>query len=237
MLLSIGLLLSPPAAAWCAPNPCPIDAGRLIPDEPLEQFAKAVQAGGPVDVLAVGSASTAEGGARAGYPRRAIEALHAALSRVIFRLTVRGGRGLTAPEMVPLIAAALKQRHYPLVLWQTGTVDAVHGLSPDELRDALEAGARLVEANGGDLVLIDPQFSRLLRASVNLDPYEQALALTAELPGIVLFPRFELMESWEESGGIDLESAEPPHQQATAATLQACVGNALARFLLAGIGR
>ena len=37
---------------------------------------------------------------------------------------------MTAEDMLPLIEAALKQQHYPLVLWQTGTVEAVRGLQP-----------------------------------------------------------------------------------------------------------
>ena len=70
-----------------------------------------------------------------------VRALHAALPSVEFRLTVRGGRGMTAEQMLPLIDAALKQQRYPLVLWQTGTVEAVRGLQPDGMLDVLHAGA------------------------------------------------------------------------------------------------
>src|SRR3954471_4471481 len=93
--------------------------------ESLGQLAAAVTAGGPVDVLAIGSATTvgsvsaggqqsaAHGGA---FPWQMVSALHAALPAVEFRLTVRGGRGMTAEDMLPLLEAALKQRRYPLVL-------------------------------------------------------------------------------------------------------------------------
>jgi acyl-CoA thioesterase I len=239
-LLSIGLALLRPVAVRCATDPCPPIPEYAVPDEPLTHLAKAVNSGGPggIDVLAVGSATTMPiGSPGLSFPMQAVADLRAALPGIVFRLTARGGRGLTAANMLPLVARALRQRHYQLVLWQTGTVDAVRGIRPEEMHDALEEGAGMIAAEGGDLVLIDPQFSRFLRANVDLEPYEQALEQVAALPGVTLFRRFDVMEQWAENGGIDMETALASVRPATHATLQACVGSALARLILAGIGR
>jgi acyl-CoA thioesterase-1 len=239
LLLSIGLLLLRPLAAASATDPCPPIPEYAVPEEPLAHFARAVRARGsnPIDVLAVGSAGTLPAGSPGGsFPAEAIAVLQGALPGVEFRLSVRSGRGLTADDMVPLIAGALRHHRYPLVLWQTGTVDAVRGVRPEELHDALEDGASMVAAQGGDLVLIDPQFSRFLRANVDLETYEQAMEQAAALPGVTLFRRFDVMQQWAENGGIDMEAALASTRPAVHAMLQACVGAALARFILAGVG-
>src|SRR5271169_153697 len=128
------LVLAQPSWAGTEPiDACGAAEEFVSTDTALAQFAAAIAAGGPIDILAVGSATTvgsvtntgehsaAEGGA---FPWQMVRALNAALPSVEFRLTVRGGRGMTAEDMLPLIETALKQQHYPLVLWQTGTVEA-----------------------------------------------------------------------------------------------------------------
>ena len=219
----------PPAAAPACP-----DAGEYAASEaPLPALAAALRSGAPVEILAVGSASTA---AAEGYPRRMLAALRAARPGAAFRLTVQGARGLQADQTLALLRAALHAGRTPLVLWQVGTVDAVRGLRPEALADALEAGAADVTAQGGDLVLIDPQYSRFLEANVDLDPYQRVIASVAAQSGVVLFHRFALMRDWADAGTLDLERTVPKARAAVAARLADCVGTALARFVLSGAG-
>jgi hypothetical protein len=164
-----------------------------------------------------------------------MHALQAAMPKVQFRLAVRGGRGLTAEEMLPLLETALKQQHYQLVLWQTGTVEAVRGLRPDGLLELLHTGADLVRGQGGDLVLIDPQFSRFLRANTDVDAYLGVMQQVATMPGVSLFRRFDLMRAWASDGGIDLEHAPKEERDKALDQLNGCLGQALARFVLSGV--
>jgi acyl-CoA thioesterase I len=212
-------------------------------DVALPQFATAVAAGSPVDILAVGSATTVgsvtatgQQGATPGgaFPWQMVRALQAAMPSVEFRLTVRGGRGMTAEDMLPLIETALKQQHYALALWQTGTVEAVRGLQPDGLLDVLQTGAERVRDAGADLVLIDPQFSRFLRANTDLDPYENVMQQVATMPGVALFHRFDLMRTWANDGRIDLERTSKADRETALGELNSCLGKALARFVLSG---
>jgi len=217
---------------------CPASAEFTTPDSPLPALAAAIKSGGPVDILAVGSATTVGDQPGAGhhtaFPFRMIEALHAAHPDLAFGLTIRGGRGMTAQEMLPLLKAALASRHYALVLWQTGTVEAVRGQDPDQLQTALQEGIDDVLQAGADVVLIDSQFSRFLRANTNLDPYEMTMQEVAVMPGVVLFHRFDLMQSWADGGGVDLENASRADREHLMVQLHSCLGEALTRFVLTG---
>jgi len=204
----------------------------------LPAVAAAIKAGGPVDILAIGSAASVgdqPGSSRhTAFPFRMVEALHAALPNIAFGLTLRGGRGMTAQDMLPMLKAALSARHYALVLWQTGTVEAVRGDDPDALQSALQEGIDDARQAGADVVLVDSQFSRFLRANTDLDPYETTMQEVAVMPGVVLFHRFDLMQNWVEEGGIDLESASRADRPKMMALLHTCLGETLARFVLTG---
>jgi acyl-CoA thioesterase I len=141
---------------------------------------------------------------------------------------------MTAEDMLPQLDAALKQQHFPLVLWQTGTVEAVRGLRPDGMLEVLHIGAEHVRDAGGDLVLIDPQFSRFLRANTDLDPYENVLQQVAAMPGVALFHRFDLMRTWANDGHIDLERTPKADRAKALDELNECLGQTLARFVLNG---
>jgi acyl-CoA thioesterase-1 len=239
LLLALSAVRLPAASAGPEGAPsivCPNAADAETPDQPLDNLAAAVKSGGPVDVLALGSANTVVNG-KAGYPYAMLQALTLALPHTTFRLSVEGGRGRTAADLLENLRAALKRQHFALVVWQTGTVEAVQGIRPEELQGVLEEGAGMVEGQGGNLVLMDPQFSRFLRANTDIDPYEQAIAAAAELPGTNLFRRFDLMHGWAENGTLDLERTAAAERPAVVSLLNQCVGRALARFVLNGIGR
>jgi hypothetical protein len=118
-----------------------------------------------------------------------------------------------------------------LVLWQTGTVEAARGLEVDEMVEALHGGLDLVKAAGGDAVLIDPQFSRFLRANANVDAYREALRLVAAAHGVPLFRRYELMRYWAENDTVDLERAPRNLRTSVTDQLNDCLAQAMAMLL------
>jgi acyl-CoA thioesterase I len=242
--LLVALLVAVPLSARAQPAPavpeaCDASADFATPADTLDHLTQGLKAGGPINILAVGSGTTVgetDGTPGASFPYRMVDALKAALPKVTFRLTVRGGRNMTAEAMLPLLTQELSTQHFPLVLWQTATVEAVRGMRPDLLQAVLEAGVDAVRDAGGDVVLIDPQFSRFLRANVDLDPYEAVLEQVADLQGVVLFHRFDLMRSWATAGQIDLERVRKADRESAVAVLNACLGQTLARFVMNGAG-
>jgi len=235
------LLLALPAAAAALPDSptCEVPPQFVTVQKPLEPLKVAIAAGGPVEILAVGSgATTGANGVQpdSAFPYRMLDALRAALPQVTVDLTVRGGRGMSAEEMLPLVKAQLHQAPAQLVLWQTGTVEAIHGLRPVRMRQALREGLDIIHAAGGSLVLLDPQFTRALRANTDVEPYETELQQIAALPGATLFHRYELTRGWALGGQIDPERATQDTREAELARLNVCLGRALARYLLNGAG-
>jgi hypothetical protein len=139
---------------------------------------------------------------------------------------------MTAEAMEDVVQKELAAHHYDLLVWQTGTVEAVRGLRPDGLRDVVDEGADAAAKAGVDLVLIDPQFSRFLRANADVGPYETALQQATGNPDVTLFHRFELSQLWVSNGEIDLERASREKRDETVASLNRCLGEALARYVL-----
>jgi acyl-CoA thioesterase-1 len=223
---------SEPAGILCPLLP-EFTAGTKI----LGHVQAVLKPGGELHILAVGSGTVLGPNANtpsAAFPYRMAEALKQALPNATIELTVHGGRGLTAEEMLPLIKAELAKKAFQLVLWQTGTVEAVRGLRAEAFHQALNEGVALASARGADLILVDPQYSRFLRTNANLGPYEDALTQVAALPDVTLFRRFDLMHGWVEANGIDLERAQARDRARLAEALHACLGQALAHLVLDG---
>jgi acyl-CoA thioesterase-1 len=248
LLACLLLLLAAVTPAWSQADSdpvCSMPPDLTSPSEPLERVAAAMAKGG-LNILALGSGSTVgdSGGSNGpaltyqtperSFPYRMIEALRAARPAVHFKLTVQGGRNMTADAMLPILRHELATHHYDLVLWQTGTVEAVQGLRPDALRGVLQDGSDAVGQADADLVLIDPQFSRFLRANADLGPYETVLVQMTTAPAVTLFHRFDLTQGWVNAGQVDLERVSHEMRDKTIASLNDCLGEALARYVLTG---
>lgn len=261
--LALGaVLLAQPALAALPAEPCPMsgDANGTSPD--LGHVAAVLHGAKKLEVLAVGSATMfgPEASLAAGtvtsqvlgngvaadtgkiltqppseraFPLQMAKNLRTLFPGTEVQVSVRGGRGLLATEMLDLLRKELTLKQYDLVIWQTGTVEAVRNLPPSEFGQTLSDGAQAVQEAGGDLILVDPQFSRFLQTNSNLDPYLQALQQVSAMPGVVLFHRFDLMRGWANDGGIDLERTSRSDRQKAIETLHACLGRHLARLVAA----
>jgi hypothetical protein len=170
--------------------------------------------------------------APAGLPWQVAHALEASVHGLHVGVTEVGHRGMTAEDMLGPMRDALAKKQYRLVLWLTGTVDAVNSVPPDDFYEALADGAAAATNAGADLVLVDPQYSRFLEANANLEPYTMALRAVGALPGVALFHRFDIMKDWADDGIIDLERTPKADRPAAAARLHACLGRELARMLV-----
>jgi acyl-CoA thioesterase-1 len=227
-LLAIGL----PAAHAQGIGSCPPPALSLTAHR-LAHVAAGLQPGQQLDVLALGSASLLgpQGGTAGSVPDEMVQALHARMPTAVIRLTLRAERADSAAEMLDTLTRELAAHRFQLVLWQTGTVEALRRLPPEPFRRTLAAGIAAATAAGADVVLIDMQFSRLLDRHADLDPYRAAMTEMALQPGVMLFPRYALMRGWAESGAIDLEGSARRDRRQTLARLRFCLGAALANQL------
>src|SRR4051794_35313010 len=257
-------LIAAASDANAARNPCeaPDDASGVAAG--LPHVAAALKPGSTLEVLAVGSATlfgpeasllpgtvTHQAGSGApvsapapqvinaeaselAFPRQMAKALEVAVPGAKVHVTVRGGRGLTAADMLGLLRTALAESRYQLVLWQTGTVEAVRNVPPGEFAQTLAEGAEAGRQANPDLVLIDPQLSRFLQTNSNVEPYEQAFQQVSSMPDVLLFRRYDLMRTWVNEGQIDLERTGKSNRKHVVELLHSCLGAHLARMVLAG---
>ena len=250
-VLLAALLAAPaPAAAAAAADQCPTHEDSAPAD--LPNVSARLAPGRTLDILSIGiapppdgAALPSNGAAPAGAPRPPAarsfadyvgQVLRNAVAGAEIRLTALGGKGLTAAEMLDLMRVELAARPYQLVIWQTGTVEAVRNLSPGEFAATLTEGAELAQDARADLVLVDPQFSRFLQTNTNFDPYEQVFQQVAAIPGVTRFQRYDLTRTWVNEGQIDLERAPRGGRQQVIELLHRCLGQYLARLIL-GAGR
>src|ERR1700731_5457318 len=116
-----------------------------------------------VSGVVLGSASSslpgAEGVAKA-YPARLQESLSRRLPGVTVKVVARTKARETAAEMVKTLRQVVNDEKPDLVIWQTGTVDAMLGVDPDEFQSALGSGLDALRASKADAVFINMQYSQ-----------------------------------------------------------------------------
>jgi hypothetical protein len=217
---------------------CDVPPDLVTPARELANLRQWLQPGRRLDVLALGSGSLLglRGGVDGSVPSHMVDVLRAAAPGATVRLTLHAARAETTAEMLVALRKELVAHPYQLVLWQTGSVEALRKSPPAEFAKLLADGAAMVAAAGADLVLIDVPFSRLLEDNADLQPYRAAIQDLASHDAVALFRRYDLMRHWAETGELDIEAARKRERTDTADRLRACLGQALATLVLARRG-
>jgi len=229
------ILLLLAASAPRAESRCSAPAEIVTAVAPLPSSSRATRSNRPLRILAVGSASM--GASSQGVPSfvaRLPDTLEAGLGAKP-SLVTKVLRGKVAAEQLPVLDEALLEIRPDLVIWQSGTVDAVRSIDPDAFQAAIEAGLNRVEAAGIDLILVDMQFARWSRASIDFAPYQDAIDDISAGRDINVFRRYDLMQGWAEAGRIDIERATPQTIAAELEMLNACLARQLAYLIETGI--
>jgi hypothetical protein len=224
LLNARGLAATPPSAC---PPPVEETDGVSLPHL-TAIFRADPKAGRTLKILAVGAGPAKP----SGFYTQLAHALETSVRGLHVTMTIQGGGGLPAAAEELVLAAALKQNPYDLVIWQTGTLEAVRAGPTEDFYQALSNGADLVEAAGAELVLVEPQYSQFLEDNANPQPYLSAMQSIATQRGILLFHRYALMHDWQDAGLIDLEHAAHADRAGVAAKLHACLAGELSRALL-----
>jgi hypothetical protein len=236
--LALVLMLSAMAApARAEPAGCGAPA-ELLDAQPMPGLIRAAGRGTPLRALVIGSASvTGPGGTgpAAAWPSRFATLLGMRLQPSEVTVEVQGGRGLAVADHVRLLAEWLPRLRPQLVIWQVGTIEAARGVPRDEFAEALRNGLAAARAAGAEVVLMDPQFSRFLRANADVEAYRDTMRLMAAAAGAQVFSRWSIMLGWAESDRLDLERAPRARRTALTDELNDCLARALVEFVLDGM--
>src|SRR5215472_3366283 len=121
-------------------------------DDKLPHLAERLSAKEPVKIVAVGGASTrgqAAGSADLAYPHRLQEILSRSYSSPI-TVVNRGVPRQTAQQMLDRFPTDVIPEDPVLVIWETGTTDAVRGVEVDDFAATLQSGIDEFKARGID---------------------------------------------------------------------------------------
>ena len=111
-----------------------------------------------------------------------------------------------------------------LVIWQTGTVDAVRSLNADNFSATVTTGIGVLSAGNADVIIVNPQYASRIELLINYDPYLSAMDMAASQTDATLFDRFHIMRHWVSKGTIDLSTGSRELRRKKAEEAQACIG-------------
>lgn len=211
--------------------PCDVPAYLLSSESSLPRVAEAIRNGQPLNILVVGSrSSTITASEASAYPRQLQAALNEKLPGTEVNLSVELQNGKTAEDVDASLVKLVEAKRPTLVIWQTGTVDAMRSIDPDDFRSAVDQGIVALQKAGTDVVLINLQYSPRTETIISAPPYLDNMRAVAQQHEVPLFDRFAIMRHWNEAGDFDLFSTS--HGVELAKRVHGCLGRALSKFVI-----
>jgi hypothetical protein len=233
--MAVGLL---PAVTdpFAQERECPVPERFSTFEPPLTKTAKALASRREVVIAVLGGASTmgvAAGGVEFAWPARLASALAEKFPRTkVINLAVGRQTAKRGAERLERDVLSLKPT---LVIWETGTMEAVRGTDVDDFRETVQAGIDKLRDAGAEVVLMNMQFSRATDAVIHFEPYLITMRQLADANDVALFRRHGIMRHWAESGALDLRAGDGEKGRELAAKLYGCIGRAMADFVIRGV--
>ncbi|MGE5145617.1 MAG: SGNH/GDSL hydrolase family protein [Candidatus Eiseniibacteriota bacterium] len=237
-LIVAALVIGMPVGAGAEPPTCQVPDDLTYTDAPLPRVAAAIKAKAPLKIMVVGTASSEGLGLSPPakpYPAELERALKAMFPDSPIKMVVRAKRGETASTQSTFMVRSVVPEKPVLVIWQTGTVDAVRAVDPGDFGDALIAGIDLMRYKGTDVILMDMQYSTPTASVVNYPPYIDYMRRIAASRQVMLFDRYEIMQYWSTSGITSFVSTSKAKQQEDAEFVHRCIGRLLAQMIKAAV--
>ncbi len=212
---------------------CAVPGYLLFGDSALQRFSAAVQKKQPVKIVVVGTGSSVlpgQDGTNMAYPARLEAALKRRLPSVKATVVAYAKPRQTAAEMSKRLEQLSLDEKPTLVIWQTGTFDAMRGVDGDEFRSSIADGVETVQAKGADVILMNMQYSPRTESMLAVSGYADNMRWVAREREVPLFDRQAIMRHWNDTGSIDLYAATK--DVSIAKRVHDCVGRALASLII-----
>jgi hypothetical protein len=212
---------------------CEVPSDMLGTESVLDKVAGQVKSSRQLDVVVVGSgSSTLAGadGATSAYPARLEFYLGQKLPGVTVHVTTDLHLKQSAEEVAPGIGKLVKDGKPALVVWQTGTVDALRSVEAEDFRTAISDGITDLKTAGANVILVNPQYNPRMDTVISVTSYLDNMRVVAQERDVGLFDRFAIMRQWNDNGDFDLSVTT--HSLALARSVHDCIGRALADFIV-----
>lgn len=208
---------------------CAVPESVLAPGSGLPRVSAQLAAGRPLSVLVVHSAKSAPKPGAVAYPARLEGELKRRLPGHEVSTAVLSLPGEAAPAMVAPLTQAVEEQRPALVVWQTGTVDAMRSLDLESFGAALQSGIAEVQRRGADIVIMDMQYSMHTAQLIDFAPYVSYMSWLAQSSDVFHFPRYDIMRHWVEDGRVDFADESDEAKRRSYEFVHHCIGQLLAQ--------
>jgi lysophospholipase L1-like esterase len=221
------------AGAASAAEPCDVPGYLLFGSNELKHVAEAVQKQHKLTIAVVGTGSSilaGPDGPRSAYPARLEAVLKQKLPGIDVKVVSLVRTRMTTEDLAKGMEKMLTDERPDLVIWQTGTLDAIRRVDPDEFRAALDEGVETLHKGGVDVILMNMQYSPRTDIMVPLGPYADNMRHVAQQHEIPLFDRLAIMRHWSDTGAFDLYAAGKDN--VLAQRVHDCIGRGIAAMII-----
>jgi hypothetical protein len=208
---------------------CGVASALISPDFRLSRVAAALDEK-ELTIAVMGSGSSTLPDVKKAYPARLEEFLAGKLPGVTVKVVTQIKLREVAADVVPQLRKFIAVEKPALVVWQTGTVEAMRGVDPDTFSGALQDGIDAVLDARSDIILMNMQYSPRTELMISMPPYADAIRIVAMQHEIMLFDRLAIMRRWGELGTFDL--SEVTKKMDTAFRIHDCIGRLLGDLIL-----
>lgn len=214
-------------------DPCAVPGYLLFGEFLLQRVTATVYKDKVLKILVLGgTSSTLPGpqGSTYAYPARLEAALKRRLPGVTATIVTVTKSRHSASEMAETIKKLLLDEKPNLVVWQTGTYDAVRGTDLEAFRATVDGGVATIQAGGADVVLVNMQYSPRTESIVAVGAYADSMRWVAREREVPVFDRLAIMRHWYDAGQFDLYAATKDIGMAK--SVHDCIGGALASLII-----
>ena len=161
----VGILAYMSAAPAGPGDACLVAAHLVQADAALPRVAAAIKAKTLTIVVAGTGSSTLPGasGPDPAYPARLEAALQKKLPGVTVKVISLAKSRQTAADMAATFPKVLRDEKPALVVWQTGTFDAMRGVAMEGFQATLEEAVDKVHDGGADVIFVNPAIQSAYR--------------------------------------------------------------------------
>ena len=208
-----------------------------VPDNLVQTFARlphvssSVKRDHRLEVVVLSAAPTQAGEASTlkSYPFHLQNALRERLKGTDVHVFGQVEPRKTITDVAKALPRILSERKPVLVVWQSGTVEAMRGFDPEGYGRALNAGVAALQKAGADVILVNQQFSPRTDFMFDGGPYTENMRWVSQTRDIPLFNRYEVMKYWGEAGVFDLTALK---NDGTYDKVHGCIGRLIADLVI-----
>ena len=205
----------------------------LFSDSVLKKVLETVTRTHQLAIAVVGTGSSAlagPDGPSSAYPARLEAVLGQRLPGIPVKVVTLLRTRQTAEDLAKGMGKLLVDEKPNLVVWQTGTIDAIRRVDPESFQSALQDGVNRLRRGGADVILMNMQYSPRTESMISVEPYADIIRVVSQERDVPLFDRLGIMRHWSEVGAFDLYAAGKDN--VLAQRVHDCIGRAIALLII-----